>query len=121
MAFGSGDLEAVRAYVGGYASRCGLSAERAEDAVLAVNELATNSIKHGGGQGWLRAWREPDALVYEVRDAGFIADPLVGRRRPSPDQVRGFGVWLVNHLCDLVELRSSPTGSVIRAHFARRD
>ena len=60
--------------------------------------------------------RKPGALVVEVRDAGRIADPLVGRQLPSWDAVGGRGLWLANQLCDLVQIRSSDTGTVVRIH-----
>jgi len=47
-------------------------------------------------------------LICEVHDTGQIADPLAGRRLPSPTAVGGFGLWLVNHLCDLVQVRTGP-------------
>ena len=55
----------------------------------------------------------------EVRDTGLIAEPLVGRHRPEDGTVGGHGLWLVNQLCDLVQVRSSPTGSVVRVHMRR--
>jgi len=33
---------------------------------------------------------------------------------PSPEQEGGRGVYLVNQLCDLVQLRSSAEGTTIR-------
>ena len=95
----------------------GLEHERGEDVVLAVNEVATNSVRHGGGGGTLRAWQEPDALICEVRDRGRLEDPLVGRRRPSGAQVGGYGLWLANQVCDLVQLRSHEHGSTVRVHM----
>jgi anti-sigma regulatory factor (Ser/Thr protein kinase) len=89
---------------------------RVEDLTMAVNELAANSIDHGGGGGVLRWWIEPGALLCEVQDAGRIADPLVGRRTPRLDQPRGRGVWMVHQLCDLVQIRSSAAGTVVRVH-----
>ena len=41
---------------------------------------------------------------------GRILDPLIGRGKPPADRV-GFGLWLANQLCDLVQIRSFPTGS----------
>ena len=32
-------------------------------------------------------------------------------------QVAGRGLWLVHELCDLVQLRSSPAGTVVRMHM----
>jgi anti-sigma regulatory factor (Ser/Thr protein kinase) len=99
------------------AERAGLTAQRIHDLVLSVHEIATNSVRHGGGRGVLRIWSEPDALVCEVRDSGRIAQqPLVGRVRPALGQAGGWGLWLANQLCDLVQLRELPHGSVVRLH-----
>ena len=67
----------------------------------------------------LRTWVEGDALICEVRDAGRIDDPLVGRSRPPASRGSGFGLWLANQLCDLVQIRSNDRGSVIRLHVRR--
>ena len=84
-----------------------------------VNETASNSIRHGGGSGVLTCWGESDRLIYELRDAGVVRDPLVGRRAPSPAQESGRGVWLANQLADLVQIRSSPAGTTVRIHITR--
>ena len=47
-------------------------------------------------------------------DRGRISDPLAGRARPEPTQLSGRGLWIVNQLCDLVQIRSGPGGSVVR-------
>lgn len=110
-------LRWLRPAVTDRAAAVGLGAQRARDLVLAVIEASSNSIVHGGGRGTLRSWRTARALVHEVADSGHIRDPLVGRRQPSPDEVKGRGLWLVNQLCDLVQLRSSPAGTVVRMHM----
>jgi anti-sigma regulatory factor (Ser/Thr protein kinase) len=114
MDFGEGDLVRVRQSVTHHAREAGLDADRTSDLVLAITELATNSLRHGGGRGWLRTWRDADALVYEVRDTGRIHDPLVGRRAPQPSDEGGRGVWMANQLCDLVQVRSGDDGTVVR-------
>ena len=85
--------------------------------MLAVDELATNTLRYARGEGTLRTWRENGSLLVEVADGGHIADPLAGRDLPSPDEIGGRGLYLVNQLCDLVQMRSSPEGSVIRVHM----
>ncbi len=120
LAFESEDLADLRQFIAQRARAAGLGPERAEDIVLAVNEVATNSVRHGGGGGTLRAWQEPDALICEVRDRGRIKDPLAGRRRPSGAQVGGYGLWLANQVCDLVQLRSHADGSTVRVHMRTR-
>jgi anti-sigma regulatory factor (Ser/Thr protein kinase) len=116
MVFAYEDLVAVRRLVADRA-RAGSLGGRVSDLVLAVNELAVNSVRHGGGAGTLRIWRGEGELVCEVADAGRIDQPLIGRVRPSPDGIGGAGLWLVNHLCDLVQIRSGPTGTVVRVHM----
>lgn len=112
-------LAAVREQVGQAAEAFDLDAARLGDLTLVVNEVATNSLRHGGGVGVLRIWEEGSTLICEVSDAGRIDDPMVGRRKPSPDRGSGFGLWLANLLCDLVQIRSFPTGSVVRLHVRR--
>lgn len=114
---GSGALPDLRAFVSAWATQHTLETERADRLVLAVNEIATNSVRYGGGGGHLRVWRERDALLCEVRDAGHFQEPLVGRRRPAIEAYSGRGLWLAHQLCDLVQVRSSPTGSSVRLHM----
>ena len=111
------DLQLVRAFVGDRARLAGFDDGRTADLVLAVNELASNTIRHGGGYGLLRTWRENGSLLVEVADEGHIDDPLAGRERAPDLDGGGRGLWLVNHLCDLVQLRTSETGSVVRLHM----
>jgi anti-sigma regulatory factor (Ser/Thr protein kinase) len=112
-------LAAARLRVGEAAAAFGLDPTRLGDLVLVVNEVATNSVRHGGGSGILRVWAEGSSLICEVRDPGHIDDPLVGHGKPPPEGGSGFGLWLANQLCDLVQIRSSSTGSVVRLHLSR--
>lgn len=107
-------LAAVRRFVEMAAESAGINGTRRSDIVLAASELAANSVVHGGGSGTARVWCEPDAFLFEVADRGVIDDALVGRRRPTPDQLHGRGLWIVNQLCDLVQVRSDTDGSVVR-------
>jgi anti-sigma regulatory factor (Ser/Thr protein kinase) len=110
-------LAGLRHFVARRADAAGLEAARRDDLVLAVNEVATNSLRHGAGRGVLRAWREPGSVVCEVRDEGRFDAPMAGRERPSPGQVGGYGMWLANQLCELVQVRSLPGGTVVRVHM----
>jgi anti-sigma regulatory factor (Ser/Thr protein kinase) len=62
----------------------------------------------------LSFWREPDALVVEIRDRGRIDDALVGRGPLDLDAESGRGIWIANQLCDLVQVRSGPDGTQVR-------
>ncbi len=114
-------LGALRQIVGHHAVGAGLSAERVADAKVAVTEIATNSLTHGGPTiATLRAWSDPGRVVYEVRGAGQIADPMAGRVVPAPDTPRGRGLLVVNRLCDLVQTHTMLTGTVTRLHLRLR-
>lgn len=49
-------------------------------------------------------YRAAGSVIIEVRDGGRLADPLAGRFRPPLEASRGRGLWLIHHVCDLVEL-----------------
>jgi anti-sigma regulatory factor (Ser/Thr protein kinase) len=117
LGFDAGSLGEVRAFVSHRAGAAGLDAARRADLLLAVTELATNSVRHGGGGGILRVWRQEDSLVCEVKDPGHVNDPLVGRRTPTPEQLGGRGVWLAHQVSDLMQLRSDARGTVVRVHM----
>ena len=110
------NLRALRAHVAAAAAVLGFGLERTGDVVLAVDEVATNSYRHGGGGGTLRTWASDGDLVCEVRDGGRFSDPLVGRRRPPRNRSGGRGLWIANQVCDLVQVRSSGEGAVVRLH-----
>ena len=114
--FGANDLSLLRTGVRFIGEGARLPAEVTEDLVLAVHELACNSIEHAGGRGALRAWAMPDSLVLEVTDIGVIDDPLVGREPALDVSEGGRGIWMANHLCDLVQVRSSQAGTTVRLH-----
>ena len=97
----------------------GLAPRRVDDFVLAVSEAVTNSVCHGGGDGRVAFWVEVGVLVCDVRDGGCISDPLAGRVRPGAHQLRGRGLWLIQQLCDLVQVRREPDGQVVRLSFLR--
>lgn len=112
-------LPAIRRAVREYASAAGLDESQLAGMVLAVDEVAANSVRHGGGAGVLRLWCRNGRVVCEIRDRGRMDDPLAGRERPAFDRVDGRGLWLANQVCDLVQLRTFPTGNVVRLHVRR--
>jgi anti-sigma regulatory factor (Ser/Thr protein kinase) len=117
--FDADSLGAMRSFVGELAVDAGIGAGRRDDLLLAVNELATNSVRHGGGEGVLRVWSDDEFFVCEVTDTGHIDAPLTGRVRPSAGGLNGYGLWMVNQLCDLVQVRASGAGSVVRMRIRR--
>jgi anti-sigma regulatory factor (Ser/Thr protein kinase) len=118
LVVGPEHLGRLRAAVSRRVRQFGLDEDRAADLVLAVHEVAANTVVHGGGAGVFRLWREAKSLVCELRDTGRIDRPLIGRQAPAPDIEKGRGLWLANQVCDLVQIRSFPTGSVVRLHMS---
>ena len=116
LEFRAGDTRAIRAFADDHGRAHELSLTDLENLVFAAGELAANSIQHGGGHGTIVAWGGVGSAVLEVRDSGVIRDPLVGRVRPGLDGARGRGLWLLEQLCDLVQIRSGPEGTVVRVH-----
>jgi anti-sigma regulatory factor (Ser/Thr protein kinase) len=119
LAFDAASLREVREVVARCAAHAGLSDERRDDAVVAVHEAVTNSVRHGGGMGVLRLWSDDDGLLADVRDRGHIRDPLVGRHGPHAAQLGGWGLWIANQVCDLVQIRTRPSGTVVRLLLRR--
>src|SRR6185295_125979 len=65
-AFTADGVRGLRREITELARHVGLNAARTDDFVLAVNEVATNSVRHGGGRGTLRAWIDGETIVCEI-------------------------------------------------------
>lgn len=112
-------LAAVRRLVEGEARRAGLAGKRIEDLVLAVDEIATNALRHGAAPAAIRIWRQPEEVVFEVRDGGGgVADPLAGQLRPELARGRGWGIWIARMLADAVEIRTGAGESAVSIYAA---
>lgn len=112
------DLSSIRAVVRTAAVMSGLSEDRVDGFVCAVNEVVTNSVRHGRGPAEFALWSAEDSLVCEVHDRGQIRDPLAGRLPPPLGRTSGRGLWLANHLCDLVQVRGPASGTSVRLHIS---
>ncbi|MFH8798697.1 anti-sigma factor RsbA family regulatory protein [Streptomyces sp. NPDC017936] len=117
--FEAEELPGVRHFAVDLAARMGLTGQRLQDVELAVAELTTNSVVHGGGRGTLFLWAEADRVVCEVRDRGRLTDPLAGRRPPQRGQIGGRGLMLVHYLADLVRVHTSDEGTAVRFYLGR--
>ena len=111
------NLSEVRALAEKEARAAGLPESRVVDLVIAVSELAANTVRHARSSGSLEIWQAAGEIVCEIRDAGVITDPLAGSGPPPPDASGGHGLWLVHQVCDRVELHSDSGGTVIRLHM----
>jgi anti-sigma regulatory factor (Ser/Thr protein kinase) len=103
----AGDVAAARRWVAAHASAAGLSAESAEDLVLAVSEVATNALIHGEAPRLLWSYLEDGHLVCQIRDGGpGPVDPLAGYLPPDQRLLGGRGLWIAHQVCDIVEVAS---------------
>ena len=116
LRFGLPDLIAVRRRIGELAGEAGLPRDRADELVLAVNEIATNAIVHGRSPSTVRIWRGEGELIVEVSDCGDgIPDVLAGQLTPAAAGPGGRGLWLTRLVADAVEIRSG-SGCTVAIH-----
>jgi anti-sigma regulatory factor (Ser/Thr protein kinase) len=108
---------AVRLFVAAQAGRLGVAPERVPDLVTAVNEVVTNTIKHGAGHGEAAVWLDGDRVICEVTDAGQADAALLGYVPGGMEAEHGHGLWLAGQLADLMEVRAGPAGTAVRLHM----
>jgi anti-sigma regulatory factor (Ser/Thr protein kinase) len=82
-----------------------LDRELTETALLLVSELATNAIRHGTPPVRLSLHLERDRLRVEVTDSSPALPEL---SHPSPDQVGGRGLQIVQQLATKWGASASP-------------
>ena len=98
----------VRHQVRRHAADAGLAGDDLDDFVLAVHELVTNAVRHGGGGGHLHLQRQHDTLTCEVRDDG--GGGTLRPRLPAGDIPGGRGLWLAQHLTAGLMITAGPAG-----------
>ena len=112
-------LRQVRDLVASHGTAFGMDADRLTNLVIAAGEITANTLRHTSAGGTFWIWHTGEEIICQVHDQGWITDPLAGRQRHSPED-SGHGLWVVNQVCDLVEIRSSQAaGTIIRLHMRR--
>jgi anti-sigma regulatory factor (Ser/Thr protein kinase) len=111
------DLRQVRRFVASRAKCAGLTPPRIPDLVIAISELAANTVRHTGGGGTVQVWRTSEEIIGQVADTGQITDPLARHRARSDELLGGNGLWVVNQVCDLVQARTGQAGTTTRVHM----
>jgi serine/threonine-protein kinase RsbW len=107
--FTEADVTALRASVTATVAAAGLSGDPAHDFVVAVHELVTNAVRHGGGAGQIDMRLLADVLVCEVTDHGGRPTELPVHPAPG-DQPGGRGLWLAHRLTGSLMLTRRPDG-----------
>ncbi|MGY1689092.1 anti-sigma factor RsbA family regulatory protein [Geodermatophilus sp. SYSU D01105] len=92
-----------------------------EDFLMAVDEMASNAVRHGSRPASLRLWTAPGRLVCTIRDSGCgWDDPFAGYGPAHGDDLShgGMGLWLARQLCDHVAIRRADDGVSVRLSTA---
>lgn len=121
QAFDNDSLYALRGAVAAHALQAGLAEGRIGDLVLAVHELASNAVRHGGGRGRLQIWDTGGMLRCEVTDDGAARSAEdAGAGAGDAAQWRidpGHGLWLVRRVADETSVQAGPSGTVAAVSF----
>jgi anti-sigma regulatory factor (Ser/Thr protein kinase) len=100
----------LRHVVAAAAGAAGLAGDALQDFVLAVHELVTNVVRHGGGSGRLRLLRDAVSLSCQVIDYGpGTEDVPIALPRPRTTGRRG--LWLAQQLTESMVIDSGPDGT----------
>ncbi|GHH70004.1 hypothetical protein GCM10017673_21200 [Streptosporangium violaceochromogenes] len=96
----------------------------ADDALLLVSELVTNSVRHSrsnrpGGQVTVSVAVREGTLHVDVADAGSADRGPRLRPEMSADSVGGRGLWLVQRLASAWGWREVPAGRVVWFRLAK--
>jgi anti-sigma regulatory factor (Ser/Thr protein kinase) len=110
-----GRMREIRGSVRALGIEAALPRARVEELVLAVSELAGNTIRHAGGGGKLALWLTREGVVCEVTDkGGWMQDPLAGLVPPTPTASSGMGLWIARQLSDSFAIVADGEGTTVR-------
>jgi serine/threonine-protein kinase RsbW len=114
MDFTVDHLPGVRRFVATRARGCGLDEDSVGDLVIAVNEIATNGVRHGSPKAELRMWAADNRVYAEIRDKGHWVPSDAGDDPPSSDAEGGMGLWVTRQICSAVHITTGDQGTVVR-------
>ena len=106
-------LVAVRHDVEHCAAQNGLTDLALYRFVVAVNELTTNAVRHGGGSGHLTLWRTDNRLHCRVTDRGPGIPIHHEIHQPPTDAIGGRGLWLARHSVERLTIDSHAEGTSV--------
>jgi anti-sigma regulatory factor (Ser/Thr protein kinase) len=96
-----------------------LDSTRAANLTVAVTEIASNALLHGGGSAVVRFHVSATAVTIDIVDHGpGLAAHDLGRR-PEPGALGGRGLWLARELCDDIGIDAAPEGTSVHLSMHR--
>jgi anti-sigma regulatory factor (Ser/Thr protein kinase) len=111
-------VAALRDAVAADAATLGVPPDLVQRLLIVTSELTTNAVRHGGGGGWLRLWRDQASLYLEVTDHGpGLTDPTVGTQCPEPTAIGGRGIWMCHQLTRDLRNATNTNGTNVQATF----
>ncbi|WP_327352342.1 ATP-binding protein [Streptomyces sp. NBC_01304] len=115
LPFVAADLALLRHLVSRRSEDAGLSDPRLSDFVLAVHEVASNAIVHGGGKGRILLDRADGGLRCSIADQGpgFTAPTPPGSLPAADEAEHGRGLWLARALADRFEVVVDAAGTTV--------
>ena len=117
------DFIGLRHVVGRVLGELGGSPDLVEDLHLAIDEMTSNAVRHGGPPVQLRLWASADRVVCRISDSGpGMDDPFAGYGPAHGSDLSrgGMGLWLARQLCDHVDTLDDGDGLTIRLATALR-
>ncbi|MFC4112624.1 ATP-binding protein [Nonomuraea zeae] len=122
----SADLGFIRDLIRMHGHHSGLRDPRLDNLVLAVNEAVTNVLDHAGTAGLITARTTSESVTVEILDtAGRLTHGhLAAAHEIDGTATHGYGLWVIQRLCDVVHLEQTGHGSRLslemRRHSPRR-
>lgn len=117
LPFTLADLARLRLQVTRRAEDAGLCDPRLSDFVLAVHEVASNAVVHGGGKGRIQLAYTAEGLRCVIADSGPglpRAKPCGAATLPDGDEAEsGRGLWLAQALTDHFDVSVCPAGTKV--------
>ncbi|MER5253094.1 MULTISPECIES: ATP-binding protein [unclassified Streptomyces] len=117
LPFTMADLARLRLQVTRRSEDAGLCDPRLSDFVLAVHEVASNAVVHGGGKGRIHLAYTGDGLRCVIADSGpglAPPEPSAPVGLPDSDEAEsGRGLWLARALADHFEVAACATGTTV--------
>jgi anti-sigma regulatory factor (Ser/Thr protein kinase) len=117
------DFIGLRHAVGAELAALGGAPDAMDDLHLAIDEMSSNAVRHGGPPVQLRLWAAADRVVCTISDRGpGMDDPFAGYGPAHGSDLSrgGMGLWLARQLCDHVDVIASAAGLTIRLTTALR-